>query len=241
VDPRFDLDTDDQYKRLFVATKDIVFAISLRAVSVIDFAGSNIWTVKYETKDGEASVSGELPERVKLVGDSDFGEFSLLLGKLKRLEFSQKGVAQTEPAKRTEPIFASHGPAKRFVAILTLNDGTSIQASDLRRHAGYENISENNYWIPSRHELYEANEYFTDFRFIRGETSQTIPFDKIKTVDFALGESVTVTTKTDAKAEMKLSHDKEGTITGLTGTCIKGEFYVPATLVRSITFGDALK
>lgn len=240
VDARFGFDYQDQKGRIVVATKDIEFAIPLRAISLIDSAGSKTWTVKYQTKDGEVSVSGGLPEAATLSGDSDFGAFSLLVGKLKRLEFSQPGVA-AKPAKITTTYRPDGKTASGFDAVLTLTDGTSIQASDLRRHASYGSSSVDTMWIPPKYNYYQANEHFTDFRFIRGETSQTIPFEKIKMVDFASGESVIVTTKTDAKAEMKLSQKNEETLTGFTGTSSKGDFYVPAKFVKSIAFGDATK
>jgi hypothetical protein len=241
ADPRFGFDYQDQNGRIVVATKDIEFAIPLRAVSLIDSAGSKTWTVKYQTKDGEASVSGGLPEAATLSGDSDFGAFSLSVGKLKRLEFSQTGIA-AKPAKR-QPALGADGKLndRSFIAVLTLTDGTSIQVSDFRRHANYVTGGMDNNWMPPKYYSNVINQHFTDFRFIRGETSQTIPFDKIKAVDFTSGESVTVTTKSDAKAEMKLSQKNEETLSGFTGTSSKGDFYVPAKFVKSIAFGDATK
>lgn len=241
VDDRFGFGWPDQEGRIVVATKNIEFAIPLRSVSVIDSAGSNTWIVKYQTKEGEASVSGDLPGPAHIKGDSDFGTFSLFVGNLKRLEFSQAGVA-AKPAKRAT-IYAAGGKANdaSFTAVLTLTDGTTLQAADLRRHAAFEIHGMDTAWIPAKPYTSAENRHFTDFVFHRGETIQNIPFEKIKTVDFTSGESVTVTTKTDAKAEMKLSQDSISKITGFTGTSSKGDFYVPAKFVKSIAFRDATK
>lgn len=240
VDARFGFDYQNQGGRIVVTTKDLEFAIPLRAISLIDSVGSKTWTVKYQTKDGEVSVSGGLPEAATLSGESDFGAFSLLIGKLKRLEFLQSGVA-TEPAKRQATYRPDGKTAGISSAILTLTDGTNLQVSDLRRHANYVSGGIDNNWIPPKYYSNVNDAHFTDFCFIRGESSQTIPFEKIKTVDFTSDGSVTVTTKTDAKADMKLSQKNGETLTGFTGTTGKGDFYVPVKFVKSITFGDATK
>jgi hypothetical protein len=248
VDPKFGFDYQHQNGRIAVATKDIELAIPLRAVSLIHSAGIKKWTVKYQTKEGEASVSGGLPEEATMTGDSDFGAFSLLLGKLKRLEFSQAGVA-AKPAESAPTPNPDGKTARSFAAVLTLTDGTSIPVSNLRRHANFVTSYRDTNWFPPKYSSDVNNEQFTDFRFVRGEAAQTIPFEKIKVVDFTSDESVTVTTKTDAKADMKLSQQEnseeraigEARLTGFTGTCGKGDFYVAAKFVKSIAFGDSPK
>jgi hypothetical protein len=240
-DERFDFHYEERGRpRIVVATKTIEFAIPVAAISVMELEGSNKWTVKYQTRDGEVSVLGRLPEGATLSGESDFGAFTLPLGKLKRLEF-QQAASPLKPAKKN-PVYGPGAEETRpLAADLTLTDGTSLHVSDVRRHASYGTSSTDPSWIPPRTSFYQANAHFKDFRFIRGESSQTIPFEKIKTAAFLPGELVAITTKSGAKADMKLSQDRDDTLTGLTGASSQGDAYVPLKFVKSVTFESTEK
>jgi len=217
------------YGRIVVSTKNIAFSIPLRAVSVIDSADCKTWTVKYQTKDGETTLSGTLTSSGTLTGDSDFGLFKLPFDKLKRLEFKEAGVA-APPIRRRRTAFGG-------IAVITLTDGTTIQASNLLRRAIWSAQGEN--MVTGRRTGYsQVGDDSNDFVFIHGEASQTLPFEKLKEVDFTATDSVTVIAKSDAKAEMKLSKKMGERVDGFSGAGPKGDFYITAEFVKSITFAD---
>ena len=92
VDLRFGFLNMDNNGRVIVTTQTIIYAIPVGAVSSITQQGPTDWTVKFMGGDGPTSVEGALPEAGLLLGNSDFGSFSLPLVRLKKLDFSQPGV-----------------------------------------------------------------------------------------------------------------------------------------------------
>ena len=235
LDERFGFDKSDDHGRVVVATGTIDWAIPLRSVSTISLSGDETWTVKYQTKDGEAAVSGALETAAILGGSSDFGSFSLPLVRLKRLEFDQPGIAAS-PAKRPN-IFDQDARLRpvNFGAILTLTDGSQLPAAQFRRNQiAAESVSDPALLARPSYAVVCTN--YTDFRLIRGETLQTIPFENLKTAEFLPDDVVVVTIKGGAEAKMKLPQHSEEILEGFTGTSTKGDFYVPLKFVRSITF-----
>jgi hypothetical protein len=82
---------------------------------------------------------------------------------------------------------------------------------------------------------------YTDFRLLRGETLQTIPFENVKTAEVLSGEEVIVRARSGTEATMKIPRRELETVEGLNGSCGKGDFYVPLKFVRTIDFGEAAK
>jgi hypothetical protein len=235
LDERFGFDKSDDHGRMIVATGTVDWAIPLRSVSTISLSGDEAWTVKFQTKDGEATVSGALETAAILGGSSGFGSFSLPLARLKRLEFDQPGKAAS-PAKRPN-IFDqdAHLRPANFGAILTLTDGSHLPAAQFRRNQiSAESISDPALIGRPSYAVVCTN--YTDFRLVRGETLQTIPFENLKTAEFLPDDVVVVTIKGGTEAKMQLPHRSDELLEGFTGTSTKGDFYVPLKFVRSITF-----
>lgn len=210
---------------IVVTTKDIDYAILLRSITSIEEVGQNSWTVKYRSNDGDLTLTGKLADD-ELEGESDFGGFTLPATKLKRLEFQDSGVFKKTAAAEST-----------FDGVIVLNDGASIPVTNLSRHAAYWISGCDTNYIPCKPYSNSHDGHFTDFTFRYGETKQTIQFDKIKKVEFSPANNVVVTTKSGATAEMKLVQEKTLAVTGFTGTCAKGVFYIPLKFVKSISFG----
>jgi hypothetical protein len=241
VDARFGFDKPDDHGRIVVSTPNIEWAIPLRAISSIRQLGGTTWTVTYLTKDGETMVSGALPRDAELDGNSDFGTFTLSLARLNRLEFQQP-AAPAAPAKRPN-IYDKDGHLRgaSFAATLTLTDGTQLAVTQLRRNDIYaQDVTDTTVLVDRPTYAIVAGTY-TDFRLLRGETLQTVPFENVKSAEFMPGDTVLVKTKGGAEAEMKIPRRDERSVEGFAGFSSKGDFYVPLRFVRLITFPDAAK
>jgi hypothetical protein len=240
TDSRFGFEASENRGRLVVVTDNIEWAIPLRAISKIARSGNAAWTVNYQAKDGEATVVGGFEEAV-LAGNSDLGTFGLPLGRLDRLEFTQTGQA-AEPAKRlTVYDQDGHPRAGGFDAVLTLADGTRLEVTQLRRNQVFAQSLTDPTLLPVRPSYAIVCTNYTDFRLLRGETLQTIPFENIKTAEVLSGEEVIVRARSGTEATMKIPRREQEIIEGLNGSCGKGDFYVPLKFVRTIDFGEAAK
>lgn len=237
TDARFGFDKSDDNGRIVVATRSVELAIPIQAITAIDEAGNETWDVKYQTTNGEALASGELAATATLSGNSEFGVFTLPLVRLKHLVFQQPGAAAT-PAKRP-PIFGSDGHIRSdsFTGVLTFTDGSRLPVASLRRNEVYASqVTDPSLLTQPLYALVCSN--YTDFRLIRGETLQIIPFENVKSVQFFPDDAAVVKTVRGAEANMKLPVRSDETLEGFTGASIKGDFYVPLKLVTSIALGD---
>jgi hypothetical protein len=239
IDLRFGFQTPDDQGRIVVATRNLELAIPLPAISSITRAGGTNWVVKYQTKDGEATAAGGLVRAV-LAGNSEFGSFSLPLARLNRLEYAQPGSAAA-PARRVGVFDQDgHPRAGSFDAVLTLTDGTRLPAAQLRRNEVYAQSVTDPMVVPVRPSYAIVCTNFTDFRLLRGETLQTIPFENARTVEF-LNENVLVRAVSGAEATMTVPRRADEMLEGFNGASSKGDFYVPLKFVRSIAFGADAK
>jgi hypothetical protein len=238
VDERFGFEKAGDRGRLVVATENLELAIPLRAISSVVQTGAESWTLKYQTADGEAEVSGALAPDAILEGNSDFGSFDLPLARLRRLDFSQPGTA-TKPAGRP-PIFDKDGHPRTgsFDAKLTLTDGTELAVTQLRRNEVFAQPVNDPALINARPEYLVVSTNFTDLKLIHGETWQTVPFENIKSAEFLPGDDVLVKARSGAEAEMKFPRRDE-VLEGFTGTSSKGDFYVALKFVKTISFPEA--
>jgi hypothetical protein len=240
TDSRFGFEASEYRGRIVVVTDSIEWALPLQAISKIVRSGNATWTVNYQAKDGEATVVGGLEQAV-LAGNSDLGTFALPLGRLDRLEFPQAGQP-TEPVKRLMVYDQDgHPRAGNFDAVLTLTDGTRLQVTQLRRNQVFAQSLTDPTVLPVRPAYAIVCTNYTDFRLLRGETLQTIPFENIKTAEVLSGEEVTVRTRSGTETTMKIPRHELETIEGLNGSSGKGDFYVPLKFVRTIDFGEAAK
>jgi hypothetical protein len=237
TDLRFGFDKADDHGRIVVATANLELSIPLRAISMVASAGGRTWEVKYQTQDGEAMVSGRLAPVAVVTGNSEFGSFALSLTSLKLLEFLAPGIA-TKPAKRVN-VYDQDGRLRSasFEAVLTLTDGTRLQAAQLRRNQ-VSAQSVNDPMLLGSRPLYavECTNY-TDLRLLRGETFQTIPFENIKKVEFLSDGEVIVRARSGPEAKMKVPRRVEEILEGFNGASSRGDFYVPLKFVRSVAFG----
>ncbi len=241
TDSRFGFQASEYRGRIVVVTENVEWAIPLQAISKITRSGNAAWTVSYQAKDGEATVVGGLEQAV-LAGNSDLGTFGLPLGRLDRLEFPQTGQA-AEPAKRlTVYDQDGHPRTGSFDAVVTLTDGTRLQVAQLRRNQVFAQSLTDLTLLPVRPSYAIVCTNYTDFRLLRGETLQTVPFENIKTAEVLSGDEVTVRTRNGTfMRQMKIPRREQEIIEGLNGTCGKGDFYVPLKFVKTIDFGEAAK
>ena len=239
VDARFGFEKPDDRGRIVVTTGSIELAVPLRAISLAVMTGPS-WIIKYQSPAGEAEVSGTLAPASILSGDSDFGSFALPLARLKRLEFAQPGTA-TRPARRVT-VFDQAGGVRSgaFAAVLTLADGSRLEAAQLRRNQVYaERVSDP--MLLGQGSFAVGCTNFTDFRLIRGETLLTIPFENVLSAQFLPGDEVLVRSKSGREATMKVQRRVEETLEGFNGSSSRGDFYVPLKFVKSIAFGTDAK
>ena len=236
VDLRFGFLPMDNNGRVVVTTQTIIYAVPIRAISSVVQAGSSNWKVKLMTKDGEASVEGSLPEAGLLLGNSDFGSFSLPLVRLRKLDFAQPGV-EAKPARRPN-IYDRSGRARpaTFNATITLTDGTQLAVEQLRRNEAYAESMDDPLVVTPTPEYTVVSTNYTDLSLVRGETTQIVPFENINTAQFLPGDAVLIKTRGGAEAEMKLPRRDERSLEGFTGFCGKGDFYVPLRYLKSISF-----
>jgi hypothetical protein len=74
------------------------------------------------------------------------------------------------------------------------------------------------------------------FQFLKGSTPATVEFSSLTSIEFRDKDEVTVALRDGTKATGTLTgHDIEP-ITGLTGICENGVFFIEPTLVRAIQF-----
>ena len=242
TDERFGFAWPDNRARIVVATMTVTWSIPTQSVTSIRRDGPSAWTVKYQTKDGEISVQGDFSDQAELVGNSDFGSFSLPLRRLRQLEFTQPGV-EPKPAKR--PVVVGRDGkvrAANFDAVITLTDGKQMTATILRRSQVTTEDTSDPMTLNATPVYTVIVTNFTDLRLNRGETLQIIPFENIKTAEFLPGEAVLVKTKSGAEAEMRIPRRDERSLEGFTGFNAKGDFYVPINAIKSIAFaGEAEK
>jgi hypothetical protein len=236
TDLRLGFDGSDAYGRILVTTANMELAIPLRAVSSIASFGTTTWEVRYQTQRGEAVVVGQLTPAAVLTGKSDFGSFALPLTSLKRLEFLGPAIA-AKPAKRPN-VYGEAGRLRSasFDAVLTLTDGSRLQAAQLRRNqVSAQAVSDP--MLLSRPLYAAVCTNFTDFRLLRGETLQTIPFENVQVVEFLRDGEVLLRTKNGAEAKMSVPRRAEETLEGFNGSSSGVDFYVPLGSVRSVAFG----
>ena len=237
TDLRFGFDRSDDYGRIVVSAANIVLAIPLRAISSVVSFGPTTWEVRYQTTDGETTVTGQLMPAAVMTGNSDFGSFALRLGSLKRLEFIGPGVA-AKPAKRPV-VYGEDGRLRSasFDAVLTLTGGTRLQAAQLRRYQVSAQAVSDPMLLGSRPLYAVGCTNFTDLRLLRGETFQTIPFENVQKAEFMADGQVLVRARSGPEVKMRVPRRAEEILEGFNGTSGRGDFYVPFTSVRSITFG----
>ena len=240
LDERFSFENPDDRNHVVVGKRDILYALPLDAITSIVQNGSDSWTIKYQGPDSAQEVTGDLPADALLLGSSDFGTFSLRLRRLKKLEFGQAGAALKPARRRIVRDREGKPQTPNFEAVLTLTDGTKLNASILRRNEVYaEQVNDDNIEpAPPPAYTFVATNY-VDLHLVRGETVQIVPFQNIASAEFFPGESVLIKTVSGTEAEMKLPRRDERSLEGFTGNCAKGDFYVPLQSVRLITFGAA--
>ena len=241
VDLRFGFAPADEHGRLVVATDTVEYSIPLAAISHIVRDGNSTWEVTYQTAAGEATVKGALTPEAVLTGNSDFGTFSLPLARLNRLDFQQRG-APGKPAGRVGVTGPDGRPRpESFSAALMLTDGTRIEATQLRRNqVSAQSVTDPALLNVAPSYALVCNHY-TDFRLLRGETLQTIPFENVKSAEFLPGGDVNVRAVSGLEASMKIPHEVQETLDGFSGSSVKGDFYVQFKFVRMVTFSAGEK
>ena len=202
VDLRFGLDPADYRGRVFVATETYQLAIPLVAISNIVRSGNAAWTIQYQTRNSEARVEGGLLQG-KLAGNSDLGQFGLPLNRLDRLDYFQP-AQPTDPAKRPV-VYGEDGRPRpaNFDAVLTLTDGTHLHASQLRRNQVFALSVSDPTLLNVRPTYALVCTNFTDFRLLRGETLQTIPFENVQSAQFMPDGEVSLQTRSGDRGNAK--------------------------------------
>lgn len=206
---------------IVIGTKMFEIAIPIGNLISVEVKGKSA-EVRYQWMGYEKTISGELGSET-FKGKTDFGEFKLNSGKLKRLTFKEGPTVMKEEKPLT------------YDATLVLTDGTKIPVANLKRHDSY--WSSKGYLIGGRTRYY----HYTDFSFLKGESLLTVPFENIKTIEFGPGSKVDVTLKNGKSATGKLSDEDNAGVDGFTGLCDEGEFFINPEHVKAIEFGAAQK
>jgi len=209
-------------KSIVIGTKTFEIAIPICNLISVEVKGESA-EVRYQWMGYEKTISGELVSET-FKGKTDFGEFKLNSSKLKRLTFKE---GPTVVMKEEKPL--------AYDATLVLTDGTKIPVANLKRHDSY--WSSEGYLIGGRTRYH----HYTDFRFLRGESLLTVPFENLKTIEFGPEGKVDVMLKNGKSATGKLSDEDDAGVDGFTGLCDEGEFFINPDHVKSIEFGATQK
>jgi len=222
---------------IVVDTKPFYLGIPLTAIISIEIKGKSC-SIKYYLEGQDRTIAGNFVNFGEFVGKTDFGDFKLGMDKLKKLTFKDIPSPALSESKSKESL--------PYDTILMLTNGKRVPVANFQRFNSY--CSSAGYVMGCG----DRYEYFTDFRFLRGESLQTVLFKEIKTIEFNnfkssgpgnhLQGNVTVTLKNGKSATGKLTDGvNDADVDGYTGTYEyeKGDFffYIDAGHVKSIVFG----
>ena len=205
--------------QLAIMAKPFDIAVPLDALVSVEARG-NGHIVTYLWQGKEVSLTGTLYS-AEFTGKSDFGDIKLGVSKLKSLKFDQAPKSPTEKPKTINR------------ATLTLEDGTSVRVDDLRRHASY--YSSEGYILGGSTRYL----HYTDFRFLRGESLATVPFDTIKRIDLLGEKEVSVLLKNGNKATGTRSPNRDASIDGWTAVSATGNIFLGPGQVKAIEFAES--
>jgi hypothetical protein len=113
-------DTYPSGNTIVLFTKPFYFGISLSAIISIDVK-DKICNVKYYLEGQKREISGELRDFGAFEGETDFGDFKLDMGKLKKLTFKDM------------PSFSKSKKPASYDTILVFTNGNRIPVADFRR------------------------------------------------------------------------------------------------------------
>ena len=208
-------------------TKPFYLGIPLGFIMSIDVK-DKFCNVKYYLEGQKREIFGELRDLGAFEGKTDFGYFKLDMGKLRKLTFKDM------------PSFSKSKKPPSYDTIPVFTNGNRVPVADFRRFNTY--CSSEGY-VKGCGDRYK---YFTDFRFLRGDSLQTVLFERIKTIEFNdsrfaghLQGNVTVTLKNGKSANGELTYDvHDADVDGYTGIYEKRDFpfFIDPDHVQSIIF-----
>lgn len=209
-----------------VTTKQCAIAIPLDDLISIKRTDSEKepFEITYQWLGKEQKARGDLFHG-EFSGKSDFGDIKVATSSLKAVEFS--GPPSAKPDREKKEMDRRLAARK---AAISLDDGSQLKLVDLRRHASYYSTAG---YIIGGTTVYA---HYADFRFKRGESLVTVPFEKIQKVEFNANNAVSVTLITGSSASGNLSNEKEAGVEGFTGLTALGNVYIAPTRVKSIVF-----
>ena len=161
-------------------------------------------------------------------GDSEFGKVALPFEKVTSLKYTSK-------ARSAIPLSRIPGKGSPHVQ---LADGTKMAVSNPRRYATWwphDSAPAGFYTLG----LEQQHRYQQNLRVKRGETILTVPFQKIKRIDFVKEvKTVTIHTKTGDRFQAKLLDEEEDRFDGLTADSEHGLLYIPVRDIAAVLFAD---
>jgi hypothetical protein len=202
-----------------ITASNYQIAIPVSRVISITCSGNKA-EVSYAWRGQQRTISGTL--EATFIGNSDFGGFALDSSKLRHLSFADKPAPEGGKQPYGTP----------FPASITLTNGTSIHFFDLQRHASYYLFGGHPFdGLPHYN-------YYSDFRFMRGESLATLDFAAIRKLEFSAGDGVTVSLKNGNTTSGKLSSSEDNRVDGWTGETEQGLVFLSRSLIRSVEFGE---
>lgn len=208
-----------QRRKIVVNKKPFYLGIPLSSIISIDVKKKTC-TVKYSIGDQEREISGEFIGFGAFSGKTDFGDFKLDMNKLKKLTFKEPPSAAKSETEANKLL--------TYDTTLFLKNGKRLPVGNFERLDYYCSSAG---YIMGCGDRYE---HLDDFRFMRGESLQTVPFKDIRTIEFSnteygglrgdLAGSVTVTLKNGKSAIGKLTDEHGAGVDWYTGFYENGDF-----------------
>jgi hypothetical protein len=203
-----------------ISTSGYLVAIPAAGLISITTSGEKA-EVRYSWRGQERTISGTLAGNFR--GQSDFGGFSLSASKLRQLAFTDAPAPEKPEQRYGTP----------YPASVVLTNGTTITFSSIQRHASYYSTAG---YIMGGQTVFN---HYTDFRFMRGESSASLEFAAIQKLEFSAGDTVTVTLKNGNTTSGTLSNVQDAGVDGWTGETEQGYVFLAPSLVRAVEFGES--
>lgn len=227
-----------QGRKIVMHKKPFYLGIPLSTIISIDVKKKTC-TVKYSIGYQEREISGEFIGFGAFSGKTDFGDFKLDMNKLKKLTFNERPSAAKSETEANKSL--------TYDTTLLLKNGKRLPVANFERLDYYCSSAG---YIMGCGDRYE---HLDDFRFMRGESLQTVPFKDIRTIEFSNTEygglngdltgSVTVTLKNGKSASGKLTNEHSAGVDWYTGFYENGdfEFCMSPEHVKTIQFRSEQK
>lgn len=204
-----------------IVKKPVELRIPINMILSIQYNGDTCM-VEYKFMGEKQTASGKYLTG-KFVGSFDFGDFTLEAGKVKSIIFTEPPIEVKLP---------------KLNATVLLKDGLNIPSRDLEiidlfsapGHSIYIN------WAPMN--TFVMSDSAVEFK--KGVSSVSVPFEKIKTINFLPdNKSISIILRSGKKINgifSKYDEKQKGTIEGISGVSDKGGFFINLEYIKAVEF-----